>query len=212
MEQNSKISYRDYRNGVVQGNVLTLPPYHEGTRSFMRSRLMHHTTVTHLLRGRRNYREGHGHANPGPATTAYKWWNCQVIGFLDGFPDPRQIAAAKLTYYSSKPQRPSDSSRSWLRILLSGDVHPNLGPTTKYPCPVCDRNVTGRGVSFRSDLVFKTQQSTDALRTGYVALAAPHPLYRNHYQHQFNTSCRWEFIHHHAIQRKWHRQQTDGIE
>ena len=24
-----------------------------------------------------------------------------------------------------------------------------------------------------------------------------------------NTSCQWEFIHHHAIQRKWHRQQTD---
>ena len=53
---------------------------------------------------------------------------------------------AKLTHYSSKSQRPSDSSRSWLRILLSGDVHP--GPTIKYPCPVCARNVTGRGVSY----------------------------------------------------------------
>ena len=57
--------------------------------------------------------------------------------FFDGFPDPGQFAAAKLTRYSSKPQRPSDSSRSWQRILLSGDVHPNPGPTTKYPCPVC---------------------------------------------------------------------------
>ena len=61
--------------------------------------------------------------------------------FFDGFPDPSQFAAAKLTHYSSKPQRPSDSSRSWQRILLSGDVHPNPGPTTKYPCPVCARNV-----------------------------------------------------------------------
>ena len=26
-----------------------------------------------------------------------------------------------------------------------------------------------------------------------------------------NTSCRWEYIHHHAIQRKWHWQQTHGI-
>ena len=40
------------------------------------------------------------------------------------FRTPSQFAAAKLTHYSSKPQRPSDSSRSWQRILLSGDVHP----------------------------------------------------------------------------------------
>ena len=32
--------------------------------------------------------------------------------------------------------------------MLSGDVHPNPGPTTKYLCPVCARNVTGRGVSY----------------------------------------------------------------
>ena len=78
-----------------------------------------------------------------PTTTAYKWWNCQVFRpanccqhippnrFFDGFPDPSQFAAAKLTHYSSKPQRPSDSSRSWQRILLSGDVHPNPGPYYK---------------------------------------------------------------------------------
>ena len=93
-------------------------------------------------------------------TTAYKWWNCQVLRpanccqhilpnrFLVGFPDPSQFAAAKLTHYSSKPHRPSDSSRSWQRILFSGDVHLNPGPTTKYPCPVCARNVTSRGVSY----------------------------------------------------------------
>ena len=55
---------------------------------------------------------------------------------------------AKLTHHSLKPQQPSGSSRSWLCILLSGDVHPNPGPTTKYSCPVCARNVTGRGVSY----------------------------------------------------------------
>ena len=92
------------------------------------------------------------------ATTAYTRWNCQVIQtfklfqlilpnrFLDGFPDPSQCAAAKLTHhYSSKPRRHSDSSRSWLRILLSGDVHPNPGTTTTYPvwCVLAMAQVTG---------------------------------------------------------------------
>ena len=27
-------------------------------------------------------------------------------------------------------------------------MHPNPGPTTKYPCPVCARNVTGRGGNY----------------------------------------------------------------
>ena len=62
------------------------------------------------------------------------------IRFLDGFPDPSQFAADKLTYYSSKPQRPSDSSRPRQRLLLSVDVHPNPGPTTKYPCSQCHKS------------------------------------------------------------------------
>ena len=33
-------------------------------------------------------------------------------------------------------------------LQMSGDVHPNPGPATKYPCPVCARNVTSRGVSY----------------------------------------------------------------
>ena len=32
---------------------------------------------------------------------------------------------------------------------MAGDVHPNPGPPTKYPCPVCTRNVTSRGVSHK---------------------------------------------------------------
>ena len=106
----------------------------------------------------------------------------------------RQFAAAKLTHYSSKPQRPSDSSRSWQRILFSGDVHPNPGPTTKYPCPVCALNVTGRGVSYLCNRCsrwvhskcsgLQTQQSIDELRTGFAALTIPHTLYRNYNRHQ----------------------------
>ena len=60
-----------------------------------------------------------------PTTTAYKWWVIQTCKLL-----------------STHPFKP------WQRILLSGDVHPNSGPTTKYPCPVCACNVTGRGVSY----------------------------------------------------------------
>ena len=83
---------------------------------------------------------------PVPKTTAYKRWNCQVTRpancchlipsnrFLDGFPVPSQFAAAKLTHYSTMPHRPSDSSRPRQRLLLSGDVHQNPGPATKYPC------------------------------------------------------------------------------
>ena len=68
--------------------------------------------------------------------------------FLDGFPVPSQFAAAKLTHYSTMPHRPSDSSRPRQRLLLSGDVHQNPGPATKYPCSVCTRNVTSCGVSY----------------------------------------------------------------
>ena len=95
-----------------------------------------------------------------PTITAYTWWNCQVsqtcklLSTPPFKPIPRRfsgsesVCSAKLTHYSSKPQRPSDSSQSWRCILLSGDVHPNPNPTTKYPCPVCARYVTGRVVSY----------------------------------------------------------------
>ena len=46
------------------------------------------------------------------------------------------------------PHRPSDSSRPRQRLLLSGDVHRNPGPATKYPCSVCTSNVTSRGLSY----------------------------------------------------------------
>ena len=35
-----------------------------------------------------------------------------------------------------------------LLLLMAGDIHPNPGPTAKYPCPVCARDVTSRGVSY----------------------------------------------------------------
>ena len=32
---------------------------------------------------------------------------------------------------------------------MAGDIHPNPGSTAKYPCPVCARDVTSRGVSYQ---------------------------------------------------------------
>ena len=92
--------------------------------------------------------------NEVPTTTAYKWWNCQVFRpanccqlilpnrFLDGFPDPSQFAAAKLTHYSSKP--------TTLGFTIMA-THPALRtpePWSYYKGPVCARNVTSRGVSY----------------------------------------------------------------
>ena len=36
-----------------------------------------------------------------------------------------------------------------LLLLMAGDIHSNPGLTVKYPCPVCARDVTSRGVSYR---------------------------------------------------------------
>ena len=96
-----------------------------------------------------------------PETTAYSWWNCQMSSTSANccqlipqdratvFPALGQLAAAELTHHSLKPLRLSYSSRLRLSLLLAGDVHPNPGPATQYPCAVCTSNVTSRGVSFK---------------------------------------------------------------
>ena len=86
-----------------------------------------------------------------PKTTAYKRWNgqvnqtCKLLSTHSSKPFPRRFSGFESvhvvsTHYSSNPQRPSDSSRPRLRILLSGDVHTNPGHTIKYPGPVCTRS------------------------------------------------------------------------
>ena len=35
---------------------------------------------------------------------------------------------------------------------MSGNVHPYPGPASKYPCPVCTRNVTSRGVCYQCNI------------------------------------------------------------
>ena len=40
----------------------------------------------------------------------------------------------------------------FMLLHMSGDVHPNPGPATNYPCPVCARNVTSRAVSYQCNI------------------------------------------------------------
>ena len=49
----------------------------------------------------------------------------------------------------TKPQRRQPDQTHLMLLQMSGDVHPNPGLATKYPCPVCTRNVTNRGVSYK---------------------------------------------------------------
>ena len=49
----------------------------------------------------------------------------------------------------TKPQRRQPEQIHLKLLQMSGDVHPNPGPATKYPCPVCTRNVTSSGVSYK---------------------------------------------------------------
>ena len=49
----------------------------------------------------------------------------------------------------TKLQRRQPDQTHLKLLQMSDDVHPNPGPATKYPCPVCTRNVTSRGVSYK---------------------------------------------------------------
>ena len=92
-----------------------------------------------------------------PKTTPNKWWNCQVIRpvncchlipsnrFHDGFPDPSQFAAAKLTHFKrcrTDPRTPrvignaSCSQVMCTRILA-------LLPSIDVPCVQATSQVVG---------------------------------------------------------------------
>ena len=91
--------------------------------------------------------------------------------FLNGFPIPSQFAAAKLTYYSTMPQRPLHQN-------------PGPGPASKYLCVISIYLYIIIFSNFWGELymqslfwlgsfeVFwslnKTQQSTDKLRTRHA--------------------------------------------
>ena len=69
---------------------------------------------------------------------------------FNGFSASGQFDATELIRYMiTKPQRRQPDQTHLKLLQMSGDVHPNPGPATKYPCPVCTRNVTSRGVSYK---------------------------------------------------------------
>ena len=64
---------------------------------------------------------------------------------------------------TTKPLRRPDRTQLLL-LLMAGDIHPNPGHTAKYPCPVCARDVTSRGVSYRwGDVIYMWGVSLDSL-------------------------------------------------
>ena len=67
-----------------------------------------------------------------------------------GFSASGQFDAAELIRYMiTKPQRRQPDQTHLKLRQMSGDVHPNPGPAAMYPCPVCTRNVTSRGVGYK---------------------------------------------------------------
>ena len=50
---------------------------------------------------------------------------------------------------TTKPLRRRPDHTQLLLLLMATDIHLNPGPTAKYPCPVCARDVISRGVCYR---------------------------------------------------------------
>ena len=92
--------------------------------------------------------------------------------FFYGFLEPGQCAAARLTHYSSKRHDPLTLYNQG----NPGEVKPNLGPTNKYPCAVCIRQLNAIIALIGSMLslpIFKTQRGTEELMNVPVADAVP---------------------------------------
>ena len=58
-------------------------------------------------------------------------------------------AAELIRNMIAKPQWQQTDRARLMLLQMSGDVHPNTGPITKYPFPLCAWNVTSRGVSYK---------------------------------------------------------------
>ena len=76
-----------------------------------------------------------------------------LLFHLSGFSALGQFAVAELILLVTTKLLQRRPDRTLLLLLqMSGDVHQNPGPATKYPCPVCARNVTSRGVSYQCNI------------------------------------------------------------
>ena len=129
-----------------------------------------------------------------PKTTGYRQWNCQVIRpanychlipsnwFLDGFPDPSQFSAAKLTHYSAmqtnnrhRRSKKTQPARGWTVADIStnrvytipaprdGGPIPFFGKPGVAPCRLDDsapHKIGGRRVKSWPDDTHKQTHSS----------------------------------------------------
>ena len=77
-----------------------------------------------------------------------------------------------------KPLRRRPHRTLLLFFQMSGDVHPNPDPATKYPCPVCARYVTSRGVSYQCNIC-----------SGWVHAKCPGLLNAGQYRRNSDWAC-----------------------
>ena len=74
----------------------------------------------------------------------------QSAVYLSVFSASGHFAATELLLITTtKPLRRRPDQTLLLLLQMSGNVHPNPWPATKYPCPVCTHNVTSRGVIYQ---------------------------------------------------------------
>ena len=79
-----------------------------------------------------------------------KFYPDSPVVHFKGFSASGQFEAAELIRNMIiKPLRCQPDQTQLMPLHMSGDVHPNPGPATKYPYPVCTRNATSRGVSYK---------------------------------------------------------------
>ena len=98
-----------------------------------------------------------------PTISAYTRWNCLATtdaskstpiltvrcSFQRVFVSGQFDTAELIRYMIIKPQRRQPDQTHLKLLQMSGDELPNPGPATKYPCPVCTRNVKSHGVSYK---------------------------------------------------------------
>ena len=131
-----------------------------------------------------------------------------------------QLYAATLTHYSTEQLTTGpDYDPLLLLLALTGDVHPNSGPS-RYPCSVCFKNVTSQGTSYLcTRCSYWVYSRCSGLRNaadyrkanGWICAAcmtppqprapSPPPSPAHHVR---------QVVQHTTVQRQWYQQQTDG--
>ena len=114
-----------------------------------------------------------------PTISAYTMWNWLATTDFNWFSASGQFDAAELIRYMiTKPQRRQPDQTHLKLLQMSGDVHPNPCPATKYSCPICTRNITSRGVSYKCTKCY-----------GWVHAKCSEILNAAHYRRKSDWTC-----------------------